>query len=1314
MRNITGFVSRSCGNGAGLRAALLASSALAMLIFSADRAAAACSGVNTGTVLCDASNPATGGNLTTSANVATTVTINPGAGITGTVQAAVGFSGTGDLTFIHNDPAGLGSTSGFGLSLGNDGTGAINYTGSANVTSQLEAIRLGHTTGAVSVVQNGGVLTGTTGISLNGTNASSIAINTVGSLINASGIGIFVHTERTQNIEVTTGAVNGGGTDPTSIFVRSGFSTQVGGDIRVHAQGPLNGSVNLDNDGTGGISFTADAGVNGAINLDATGNSANKSPVTLALKTNVNTGLNPFSGVIESVTALSRGVTTVSTRNVTGGVRVSGASGSLTVDGDVTINTNPLFLKQQIAGVSAGFQTDGTVAVNGAVFVNTDQRGLSNLSSSSGAGASVGTGSIVFKGPITSAIIDDANRTTSSTGASTTVGTGTAVIEGAVTASATAGTASATGVSARGGTGSGSAVTTLNGAISATATVSGVNASTAVGLSASVNQGTHTVTANAPITATAVGTGGTATGIQSTATLSTTGALNIVANGSVSAASDGKAMGVSIIRGATNQMFGIADISVTSKGTVTATSASGAAIGMNYGFANTVADARSLTFRAEGDVIATGLAGTFGIKTAHNGVGDVTVEVLAKVQSSGSAIDMSRTTAGNMVLTTGANANVTGTTGVTTTGGTTTFTHAGKITGTGGTAIQFGGTNDVLTLIPGYGITGNVIGTGTSALQLGGTAAAAFDLSTFGAGAQYGGFGTLNSLAGSNWTLSGNSDTFAGTLNVNGLLSLNGSMKNAAFVVGAGGTLGGNGTVGNLTINGGTLSPGNSIGAITVNGNLVLGAGSIYKVEVDGATSDKTTVTGTATLDGKVTVTPIGRVTAKTTYTIINAASVSGTFTSVALLNPNNLARNPSLSYSGGNVLLTLDPGLLSPMLPAFATVNQRNVAAAIDNGLTSGRDLPAGFDGLFNLSATGLTTALGQLSGETHASTAGALVDEASYVRGAVLGRMRQGSYGGDASMAALSTGGPQTAFAEEAIETALAYAKSPIVRKAPLKAPTAASDVAFWAQGFGAWGRFGGDGSASTLRRDLAGFMTGFDARFGQWRGGVAAGYTGSQNNTDGRGSSNVETGHIAAYGGTSIGHWNVRAGGAYAFHAIDTNRTVAFPGFFDRTFARYDGGTGQVFGEVGYGVAFGNVAIEPFAGAAWVHLHTDAARERGGAAALDVAANTFEVGYSTLGVRAASMVPLGHNMVLIPRGTLAWQHAFGDVTPAATFAFVATGASFVTSGVPIARDALLSEAGLDLAIGRNATLGVSYNGQLANRVQDHAAKGKFVWRF
>jgi outer membrane autotransporter protein len=45
---------------------------------------------------------------------------------------------------------------------------------------------------------------------------------------------------------------------------------------------------------------------------------------------------------------------------------------------------------------------------------------------------------------------------------------------------------------------------------------------------------------------------------------------------------------------------------------------------------------------------------------------------------------------------------------------------------------------------------------------------------------------------------------------------------------------------------------------------------------------------------------------------------------------------------------------------------------------------------------------------------------------------------------------------------------------------------------------------------------------------------------------------------------------------------------------------------------------------------------------------------------------------------------------------------------------RGAALTEAGLDIAIGRSVTIGVSYTGQLANNVRDHTAKGKFRWKF
>ncbi len=285
---------------------------------------------------------------------------------------------------------------------------------------------------------------------------------------------------------------------------------------------------------------------------------------------------------------------------------------------------------------------------------------------------------------------------------------------------------------------------------------------------------------------------------------------------------------------------------------------------------------------------------------------------------------------------------------------------------------------------------------------------------------------------------------------------------------------------------------------------------------------------------------------------------------------------------------------------------------------------------------------------------------------------------------MASLSVGGPQ-AFAGGEELSALAYGKSPIVTKAPRMVPPASYDVTFWAQGFGARGKFDGDGNATEVRRDLAGFFSGVDTRVGtNGRVGIATGYTGSKYALDGRGSGNVETGHLMGYGGWSFGALNLRAGGAVAWHTIDTNRSVAFPGFFDSLTANYNGRTAQIFGEAGYGVAFGNVAVEPFAGAAFVSLTTDG-RTNAEGLRLSRCGQLLRRRLLDAGYPHRLDDPARDEMMLVPRASLAWQHAFNEVTPDARLAFIAAPAPFVIAGAPIARDSLLTEAGLDLAIGR-----------------------------
>lgn len=52
-------------------------------------------------------------------------------------------------------------------------------------------------------------------------------------------------------------------------------------------------------------------------------------------------------------------------------------------------------------------------------------------------------------------------------------------------------------------------------------------------------------------------------------------------------------------------------------------------------------------------------------------------------------------------------------------------------------------------------------------------------------------------------------------------------------------------------------------------------------------------------------------------------------------------------------------------------------------------------------------------------------------------------------------------------------------------------------------------------------------------------------------------------------------------------------------------------------------------------------------------------------------------------------------------------AAGQAFTVAGTPIARDAAVIEAGLDFAVSPQATLGLSYAGQLAKRASDNGFK-------
>jgi outer membrane autotransporter protein len=105
------------------------------------------------------------------------------------------------------------------------------------------------------------------------------------------------------------------------------------------------------------------------------------------------------------------------------------------------------------------------------------------------------------------------------------------------------------------------------------------------------------------------------------------------------------------------------------------------------------------------------------------------------------------------------------------------------------------------------------------------------------------------------------------------------------------------------------------------------------------------------------------------------------------------------------------------------------------------------------------------------------------------------------------------------------------------------------------------------------------------------------------------------------------------------------------------------------------------------------------------------SFDTTYTTLGVHGSYALPSS----LTARATLGWRYAFGDVTPMSSLAFQPGGAAFALAGSPIARNALVTELGVDYAIGPSATIGVTYSGQYSGGgANESSGKANLIVRF
>lgn len=274
-------------------------------------------------------------------------------------------------------------------------------------------------------------------------------------------------------------------------------------------------------------------------------------------------------------------------------------------------------------------------------------------------------------------------------------------------------------------------------------------------------------------------------------------------------------------------------------------------------------------------------------------------------------------------------------------------------------------------------------------------------------------------------------------------------------------------------------------------------------------------------------------------------------------------------------------------------------------------------------------------------------------------------------------------------------------------------------WAQAFGNWRTMDGNGDVAKSRERDVGIFVGGDHGVGNgWRLGGAFGYTDSRITVDDRSAkSDVNSYSAILYGGKSFeagsGKINFTAGVAYTWHDIDSKRNINAAGQYQELKADYSASTGQVFTDVGYAIPLNDrVTLEPFFGADFSDLRTRGFSESGGDAALSGKSSTNNVGTTTLGLRAQTTFDVKDNAGRL-RGMLGWRHAYGDLNPEATMSFDGSQ-PFTVAGNPLARDAAVMEVGVDLAMSKNATLGLAYSGQFGDGNRQNTGTVNVSWRF
>ena len=209
----------------------------------------------------------------------------------------------------------------------------------------------------------------------------------------------------------------------------------------------------------------------------------------------------------------------------------------------------------------------------------------------------------------------------------------------------------------------------------------------------------------------------------------------------------------------------------------------------------------------------------------------------------------------------------------------------------------------------------------------------------------------------------------------------------------------------------------------------------------------------------------------------------------------------------------------------------------------------------------------------------------------------------------------------------------------------------------------------------------------------------------------SGDIDTRFLASAAAYRAGRVRAMASVTSAWHDVAVARTIAFPGFAERTQSRYRATTHRLALDASYGLMRGSVGIAPYAGYAHLMVASPAFSEIGGLSALVIGRESRAMDQVKLGVRAAGNLTLG-GLKMAPHLDAAIERLWGTGGVARTARF-SSGNSFDSGAYGFNSHAASVDAGLDIAAGPVA-ITAGYRVRLGDQWNDRSARLSASLRF